>query len=149
MPSHSTCREYTRTGLLRHGVATAGRGLPAIEPGMPAPAGTGLTRRSLLHRGMAAGLAVYGASRLGPGALEAGIAEAAEASAGQRVLVSVFMGGGVDNLSLLAPVGDPHYATLRPTLRVLPEEGTAYTEDTRLRWHPRPTGSRPSTPRGS
>src|SRR5438876_308323 len=40
------CRDFTRTELLRHATAQAGRGLPAIEPGMPAPAGTGL---STLH----------------------------------------------------------------------------------------------------
>ena len=44
------CRDFTRTELLRHATAQAGRGLPAIEPGMPAPAGTGLSRRTFLAR---------------------------------------------------------------------------------------------------
>ena len=33
----------------------------------------------------------------------------------EPVLVSVFMEGGADSLSVLAPVGDPRYASLRPT----------------------------------
>ena len=41
--------------------ARAASGLPPIEPGMPEPAGTGLSRRSLLLRGAGLGLAVYGA----------------------------------------------------------------------------------------
>ena len=35
------CDEFSRASLLRRAVAEAGKGLPAIEPGMPAPAGTG------------------------------------------------------------------------------------------------------------
>ena len=41
------CNDYTRSQALRRVAAEAGKGLPAIEPGMPLPAGTGLTRRSL------------------------------------------------------------------------------------------------------
>ena len=40
------CDEHSRAELLRRGLAEAGRGLPAIEPGMPMPAGTGLDRRT-------------------------------------------------------------------------------------------------------
>ena len=39
------CRDFSRTEALR---AAAGRGLPVVEPGMPAPAGSGLSRRALL-----------------------------------------------------------------------------------------------------
>jgi hypothetical protein len=35
--------------------------LPAIEPGMPLPAGTGLSRRSFVTHSVGAMLAVYGA----------------------------------------------------------------------------------------
>jgi len=35
------CNDFTRTELMRRGIAEAGRGLPAIEPGMPVPAGSG------------------------------------------------------------------------------------------------------------
>lgn len=40
-------------------------------------------------------------------------------SAGARdVLVTVFLRGGADGMSLCAPVADPHYASLRPTLAI-------------------------------
>ena len=48
----------TAAGEVYVGLGLAGHGLPAIEPGMPVPAGTGLTRRSFLAR--AAGLALRG-----------------------------------------------------------------------------------------
>jgi uncharacterized protein (DUF1501 family) len=129
------CTDFTRAEALRHGVAEAGRGLRAIEPGMPTPAGTGLTRRSLLLRGMAAGLTVYGASKLGTGAFEAGIAEASAGPAAP-VLVSVFLPGGADGQSILAPTGDPRYAALRPTLALARGAGTPFAEDPRLEWTP-------------
>jgi uncharacterized protein (DUF1501 family) len=86
----------------------------------------------------AAGLAfaVYGAASLGPKAFEAGIAQAAAAAPDQRILVSVFLAGGADSLSVLAPTGDPRYASLRPTLKLNPGDGTAFADDPRLRWHP-------------
>ena len=104
---------------------------------MPVPAGTGLTRRSFLSRSAGIALAVYGASKLPIGAFEEGIAQAAQ---NDRILVSVFMDGGADALSLLAPVGDSRYAALRPTLALSPEDGTAFSEDPRLRWHPSASG---------
>ena len=51
------CEEFGRAQLMRRAVAEAGRGLPSIEPGMPTPAGTGLSRRSFLLRSSAAGVA--------------------------------------------------------------------------------------------
>jgi uncharacterized protein (DUF1501 family) len=39
-------------------------------------------------------------------------------------------------MSVLAPVGDPRYAELRPTLAYEPSTGTAFSEDDRLRWTP-------------
>jgi uncharacterized protein (DUF1501 family) len=128
------CDEFTRSHLVRRAVAEAGRGLPEIERGMPVPAGTGLSRRSFLLRSSAAMVSVYGASKLGLGALEAGIARAAGAS--DRVLVSIFLDGGIDSLSLLAPAGDSRYRALRPNLALSPEQGTAFAEDPSLRWHP-------------
>jgi uncharacterized protein (DUF1501 family) len=127
------CPGYTRSQLIRRAAAEAGSGLPAIEPGMPLPAGTGLSRRSFLLRATGLALSVYGATRLDLGALEEGVAHAATSD---RILVSVFLDGGIDSLSLLAPVGDPRYASLRPTLAVAPDTGTEFTEDPRLRWHP-------------
>lgn len=133
------CDDFTRAQRRRAAAgaaAQAGRGLPAIEPGMPLPAGTGLTRRDVLVRSAGLALAVYGADRFGLETFEAGIADAAAAPA-QPVLVSIFLPGGIDSLSVLAPTGDPAYSpTLRPTLR-LDEAGTlpvAGRDD--LRWHP-------------
>ena len=60
------CNEHSRSEILRRGLAEAGRGLPAIEPGMPMPAGTGLDRRTFLARGAGLALAVYGGAALGP-----------------------------------------------------------------------------------
>jgi uncharacterized protein (DUF1501 family) len=115
-----------RTCCVEHG-----RGLPAIEPGMPEPAGTGLTRRSLLLRSAGLALAVYGAGRLP--AFEAGVARAASGPPGS-VLLTVFMDGGLDGLSVLAPTGDPDYRRLRPSLAV--DGGRPFAEDERLAWHP-------------
>jgi uncharacterized protein (DUF1501 family) len=131
--SHHCCNNYTRSLLFRSAAAEAGRGLPAIETGMPAPAGTGLTRRSFLSRSAGMALAVYGASKLPLAAFEEGIAHAAPSD---RILVSVFLDGGIDAMSLLAPVGDPLYAGLRPNLAVGASEGAPFADDPRLRWHP-------------
>jgi uncharacterized protein (DUF1501 family) len=127
------CAGLSRSRLLHKAAAEAGRGLPAIEPGMPLPAGTGLTRRSFVAQGVGAMLAVYGASRLGISAFEEGIAAAATGSA-QPVLVSIFLEGGADALSVLSPQGDPLYRKFRPKLGL--SGGTALAEDSRLFWHP-------------
>ena len=131
----SCCNEFSRSSLMRRAVAEAGAGLPAIEPGMPVPAGTGLDRRSFLLRSAGIAVAVYGAGALRLPLFEDGVLEAAAAAPSQPVLVSVFLDGGVDSLSLLAPVADPDYRRLRPKL-ALPDSGLAFTEDPRLRWHP-------------
>ncbi|HEX5712464.1 MAG TPA: DUF1501 domain-containing protein [Solirubrobacterales bacterium] len=131
--SHDCCRDYTRSQLLRGAAAEAGRGLPAIEPGMPEPAGTGLSRRRFLSNAAGLALAVYGASKIPLSAFETGIAQAATSD---KILVSVFCDGGIDSLSVLAPVGDPRYAQLRPTLALAPGAGTAFSEDPNLQWHP-------------
>ena len=58
------CDDCNRTELLRRAVAEAGRGLPSIEPGMPIPAGTGMSRRSFLLGSSGLALAVFGGSAL-------------------------------------------------------------------------------------
>ncbi len=131
--SHGCCDDFTRSQLLRSAAAEAGRGLPAIEPGMPEPAGTGLSRRKFLSRSAGMALAVYGASKIPLSAFDRGIAEAAQAD---KVLISVFFEGGIDALSVLAPVGDTRYASLRPNLKQELGDGPTFTEDTRLQWHP-------------
>jgi uncharacterized protein (DUF1501 family) len=136
------CGGHSRAQLLRRaaGAAIPGAGLPAIEAGMPLPAGTGMSRRSFLSRSAGMALAVYGASALGVDALDAGIAAAAEAP-DQPVLVTVFLDGGADALSMLAPTGHARYAELRPTLALglgdnaAEELGPAFSEDTSLNWH--------------
>lgn len=136
-PTHSCCSGYTRSQLLRNAAAEAGKGLPAIEPGMPEPAGTGLSRRKFLSRSAGLALAVYGASKIPLSAFETGIAQAAPTD---KILISVFFDGGIDAMSLLAPVGDPKYAQLRPNLAFEPGDGPAFSEDTRLQWHPAAAG---------
>jgi uncharacterized protein (DUF1501 family) len=130
---HNCCSDYTRSQLLRSAAAEAGKGLPVIEPGMPEPAGTGLSRRRFLSRSAGLALAVYGASKIPLSVFDEGIAQAAT---GDKVLVSVFFDGGVDALSVLAPVGDPRYSQLRPNLALSPGTGTPFSEDPRLNWHP-------------
>ena len=127
------CDGLSRSRLLHRALAEAGRGLPAIEPGMPLPAGTGLTRRRFLVSSLGAAVAVYGSSRLGFGALEEGIAAAASGPAAP-ILVSIFLEGGADGLSVLSPQGDPLYRKLRPQLALT--GGTPFAEDDRLYWHP-------------
>lgn len=129
------CNEFSRSAVLRRAAAEAGKGLPAIEAGMPLPAGTGLDRRSFLARSVGLALAVYGAGAMAPRFFEEGIAGALAAGPRDTVLVSIFMDGGADSLSLLFPHGDPDYRRLRPRL-ALPDSGLAFSEDARLRWHP-------------
>jgi uncharacterized protein (DUF1501 family) len=122
--------------LLRRGAAQAGRGLPSIEPGMPTPAGTGLSRRGFLLASAGLAMSVYGVGRvLNPSAFEEGIARAAEAP-NQPVLVSVYLQGGIDSMSVLYPAGDPLYTKYRPVLALPEDAGPVFTEDPRLHWHP-------------
>ncbi|WP_224367711.1 DUF1501 domain-containing protein [Hyalangium versicolor] len=69
-----------------------------------------LSRRSLLK---SAGLSLLGLTTLPPF-----LARAAEAlpSGRRKVLITLFLRGGADGLSLVPPVGDPDYYRLRPNL---------------------------------
>ncbi|MGA7704593.1 MAG: DUF1501 domain-containing protein, partial [Solirubrobacteraceae bacterium] len=114
---------------------------PGIEPGMPLPAGTGLDRRAFLLRSAGAALSVYGASMLGPRHFEAGIAQAMAAGGSEQpVLVSIFLEGGWDALSVLAPVGEDEYKKLRPNLGLTEGTGKPFKEDETLMWHPAASG---------
>jgi uncharacterized protein (DUF1501 family) len=156
-----SCNDFNRAQLLRRGLAAAGnrvgvpgrgvgaagsgvavpgRGLPAIEPGMPLPAGTGMDRRSFLLRTAGAVVSVYGASMLGARHFEEGIAQAAATSSNQPVLVSIFMEGGWDALSVLAPVKEGRYRELRPALALAEGSGEPFSEDPNLMWHPQAQG---------
>jgi uncharacterized protein (DUF1501 family) len=91
---------------------------------------------------------VYGASALTPRGARHGIAQALAAGPPDTVLVTVFLDGGVDALSVLFPHGDPEYRRLRPKL-ALADSGLVFPEDTRLRWHPSRSRSTRCTPRAS
>jgi uncharacterized protein (DUF1501 family) len=137
MARSCSCNDFTRSQFLRRGAAIAGKGLPNIEPGMPLPAGTGLDRRTFLLRSAGAMLSVYGASMLSPRHFEEGIAQASAATgSSDPVLVSIFMEGGWDALSVLAPVKEARYKELRPVLGLAEGSGTVFTEDENLMWHP-------------
>ncbi len=131
------CDEHNRSDALRRGIALAGNGLPAIEQGMPAPAGTGLDRRAFVSRSLGLALSVYGGAALLPRALEVGIENAMGAAGRGKVLVSVFLDGGADSLSMLFPGDDARYRKLRPRLALSPSAAAVpFSEDTRLWWHP-------------
>ena len=127
------CDEFSRASFVRRTAAEAGRGLPAIEAGMPLPAGTGLDRRAFVTRTFGLALSVYGMGKLN--LFEEGIARAASGPA-QPVLVSVFLPGGADSLSVLYPALDSRYRQLRPTLALGAGDGPQFTEDPSLYWHP-------------
>jgi uncharacterized protein (DUF1501 family) len=132
------CKEHTRAAVMRQAAAKAagaGAGLRAIEPGMPLPAGTGLSRRSFIARSSGLALAVFGGSALAPRAYEQGIADAMGAARQNTVLVSVFLDGGLDTLSLLAPVNDARYQQIRPTLKLAPDAALTFRDDAQLQWH--------------
>jgi len=67
---------------------------------------------------------------------EEGVAKAAAASPNQRVLVSVYLQGGIDSMSVLYPTGEPLCEKYRPVLALLGSAGPAFAEDPRLHWHP-------------
>jgi uncharacterized protein (DUF1501 family) len=129
------CDDYTRGALARQALALPGRGLPAVEPGMPLPAGTGLSRRRFLARAAGLALTVYGGARLDVAAFSEGVARAAGAPSG-RVLVSVCLDGGIDALSVLSPAGDARFRRSRPGLGTVAEHGQPWGEAPHLRWHP-------------
>jgi len=133
MSSCHHCDEFSRASLVRRAAAEAGRGLPAIEPGMPMPAGTGLDRRTFVAGAFGLALSVYGLGKLS--LFEDGIAEAATGPA-KPVLVSVFLPGGTDSLSVLYPALDDTYRKLRPKLKLDASAGPQFTEDPSLYWHP-------------
>ncbi len=103
------CDGFTRAEAIRSAAAAGG---PASarewDPRMPVPAGAGVDRRRFLLGAGGGPLSVYGAGRLGltSRVLGDGVAQAA-ALGPAPVLVSVFLAGGIDSLSMLAPVADP------------------------------------------
>ena len=109
------------------------------DPRLPIPAGAGIDRRRFMLAAAGGLVSVYGADRLGlTGRVIAdGIAQAATVQGSDSpVLVSIFLAGGIDALSVLAPTEDPLYRKLRPTLAVSPAAGIPFTEDPALSWGP-------------
>jgi uncharacterized protein (DUF1501 family) len=136
----SCCDGFSRSEAMRRALASGAPPSPREwDPRMPVPAGAGLDRRRFLL-GAAGGLvSVYGAGRLGltDRLLGDGVAQAASLQGpNSPVLVSVFLAGGIDALSILAPVTDALYLKLRPSLAVSAHGTKPFTEDPRLHWHP-------------
>jgi uncharacterized protein (DUF1501 family) len=134
------CDGFTRSQAIRRALAGGTRAVEREwDPRMPMPAGVSIDRRRFLA-GAAGGLAiVYGAGRAGltDRMLGDGIAHASTLQpSNSPILISLFLQGGLDSLSLLAPAGDPLYEKLRPTLAVAPGSGVVFREDTSLTWHP-------------
>ena len=88
------------------------------------------TRRGLSRRGFLKATAIV-ASGL---AMRTAYAAEGAAYAGD-VLVVLSLRGGMDGLSLIAPVGDPHYATLRPSIAIPATTGIP-TGDRMFALHP-------------
>lgn len=78
-----------------------------------------LTRRRFV--GMSAGLM---ASALAPSWLP-GVVHADSGESARDVIVTLFLRGGADGLSMVVPHGDPSYYELRPTLAVPPPDSSA------------------------
>lgn len=105
---------------------------PTVGRPMPAGPGEGMSRRGFLATSAAAA---------GSAALLSGAGRFAGATVrpqGQRLVV-VFLRGGADGMSILAPVADPDYQVLRPNIGVrtasaLPLDGVA--ADRRFAFHP-------------
>ena len=134
------CDGFTRAQAIRRALADGVRPVAREwDSRMPIPAGVGIDRRRFIA-GTVGGLAlVYGAGRAGltDSMLGDGIARAATLQRRDSpILVSLFLQGGLDSLSLLAPAGDPTYEKLRPTLAVAPGSGVPFREDPSLAWHP-------------
>jgi uncharacterized protein (DUF1501 family) len=136
-PSSCHCGDFDRSELLRRGVVAAGRGLPAVEPGMPTPAGTGLSRRGFVLASAGLALTVYGGGNLlRSSAFADGIAQAATTATAGKVLVSVYLQGGIDSMSVLYPNSDPLYSQYRTDLAIPAAAGPVFSEDPALSWHP-------------
>ena len=117
---------------------TAGRGCAecaALDDSTGRTRAAGPSRRSLLAGGAAAGLlAALGDTVTARTAFAAGTSTPYTGD----TLVVLSLRGGFDGLSAVAPVGDPHYATLRPTIAVPP--GAALRLDATFALHPALSG---------
>ena len=122
------CEGFSRSQALRRALASGRpRSTREWDPRMPIPAGAGVDRRRFLL-GAAGGLvSVYGAERLGltGRVLGDGIAQAATIQdPDSPVLVSVFLQGGIDALSVLAPAGN---GASNPSWQLVPAQWKTVT----------------------
>jgi uncharacterized protein (DUF1501 family) len=137
------CDGFARSQAIRRVLASGGKPVAREwDSRMPMPAGVGIDRRRFLTGAIGGMAIIYGAGRIGltDGMLGDGIADAAiRQRSNSPILISLFLQGGIDSLSLLAPAGDPLYEKLRPTLAVAPGSGVQFREDPSLTWHPSAT----------
>jgi uncharacterized protein (DUF1501 family) len=100
---------------------------PSERCGCPESAAAGLSRRGIFQLAGAAGLTVATT------ASQARVAFAAGATQ-PDVLVVVSLRGGMDGLNMIAPIGDPDYAKVRPNIHLQP--GTTIALDKMFGMHP-------------
>ena len=118
--------------------STGGRDLRGIEPGMPAAGGHGpepaVVPRTLERPG-AVGLRWRARCRSWRWRRAS---RPRSALRPHRCSSRSSSPGGIDSLSVLAPVGDSRYASLRPDLALARSSNPddVFTEDDRLQWHP-------------
>ena len=122
-------RRYADPDLLLMTVPSPAAVSPAAD--CACPEGSALSRRGFL-KGL--GLAA-GAVAAGPSLLSSSVAYAAGGTSTGDVLVVLSLRGGMDGLSILAPVGDPEYARIRPTIGIPTSTGLA-TGDRMFALHP-------------
>lgn len=96
--------------------------VPAQRSGCDCPTNhgspaSGFSRRSML-KGMGLAAGAVAATAVGGEVLSSRLAYAADPTYTGDVLVVLSLRGGVDGLSVIPPVGDPNYATLRPTIGI-------------------------------
>jgi uncharacterized protein (DUF1501 family) len=105
--------------LRRTRTATSAPSIPTQREACDCPtdAPAGFSRRSML-KGMGAVGAVAAVASVGGELLSSRLAYAADPAYTGDVLVVLSLHGGVDGLSVVPPVGDPNYATLRPTIGI-------------------------------
>ena len=125
-----------------HAPTCSGEGSPRPVPGSRRSSQACRCRRAPASTGEASSPEVPGwrslstaATRSCRGCSRTGSPQSAAGPA-QRVLVSVFLEGGADSLSMLYPAEDPLYRRLRPRLALPASAGAPFAEDSRLRWHP-------------
>ena len=131
------CAGFSRSELLRGGAAaTAGRGLRAIEAGMPLPAGTGLSRRSFLSRASGLALAVFGGAALGPEARSTPGSRPPRPPGRTACSSRSSAPAGWTRCRCWRRSATPATRALRGALALDADPAFAFAEDSRLRWHP-------------